>query len=496
MFQNLIRKISRKKNLSILTGVLVVGVLGSGVTYFRTLESIKTSSLLTTGINTCFQRVSQTFTSLMTADKSSAYLDDSFTSLTGDCFAEVSSIFQRSHLSADSGLKRKINDLSSDVHWFQKRAKNLRRLNNPNEYSEEDSWFSGEKSLGNADELAVKKFEDLEILKDKVLDTVEYNQSQLESYSEFLLNFLIGFSALLILVGIYAYGRFQESFSFIGKFEAWSAQILQTGAYQDSYKIEQLLGAIFERLQMTKTKELFFLYHEIILERLSSKSYVEGKAIVESPISNSVEEVIELYEQRESEEVLNANLLFSNVVDLISEKVFTHGIVLDMDIDDDLNIWGKEELLQQVFYNTLATAIDHSVKHNKGRKVIIRSKPLGDTAYIKVIVNGHKYESSEIGYVNSSKGSIKDINLQLTSELLNDIDGKVVLRNLFNVEGELSGSCTEILLRRATPTRATIIREKEDRVKESSELQESKPRLVSVKKGTKKEILQEFRANQ
>ncbi len=493
MLQELIKRVTRKKNLGITTFVLITSVVASGGVYFNTLESIKTSSLLTTGVNTCFQRISQTFTSLMIADKSSAYIEDSFTSLTGDCFAEVTSVFQASYLNSDTGLKKNLNELSNDAHWFQRRAKNLRRLNTANEYSEEDAWYSGEKYLGDADELAVKKFNALESIKDKILDTVEFNQARLESYTDFLLS-LVGVSSLFLLgIAYFAYRRYQESFSFILGFEKWAGDLLQAGNYYDSYKIEQLIGAICDKLGLLKTKELFFLYHETLLERLSTRSYSEANTSLEQIAPSENHEVIELFEESEDRQALNASIIFGDVIDLIGEKAFTHGIIMDLEVDDNLYVWGKEELLQQIFYNTLMSAIEHSTKHNKGRKITIRSKPLGGTAYIKVIVNGHKFDAKEIGYIAGRESSIGDINLQLTSELLKDIDGKVVLRNLFDAEGELSGSSTEILLNRAKPTRATIIRENTEIAEREDQ---TKPRLVQLKKGSKKEILKEFRANQ
>jgi hypothetical protein len=311
---------------------------------------------------------------------------------------------------------------------------------------------------------------------------VEYNQAQAASYTSYLASLISIFSLILFGIGFYAYRRFQESFKFIASFEKWASDLLQKGKFNDSLRVEQLLGAIFDRLNMKRTKELFFLYHESVLERLAAKSSTDRLEEVDSsefitivedePTVSAVQSEIE-----DTEPGINISHILGDVIDMQAERAFTHGILIDLDVDEDLIVKGQEDLIQQVLFSTLSQCIDNSLKQKENRKITIRTKTISSNVYLKLNVSGHRHSAEELSYINRSKGETTNVNLMLVNELLKDAGGKLIFKNHLNQDGDVSGSSTDLLFDRAYI----------ETVKE-----ETPKKLVSVKKGKKKDILKEM----
>ena len=111
---------------------ITLGLVSTGV-YFGNNLLNKQASLYqaSSGSSVCFQRITQTFTSLMIKDFSSSYLSPDFRTMTSECLDEVSKIIEKLDDSKLMGLE--LNNLKSDYHWFDQKVLKVKELALANE---------------------------------------------------------------------------------------------------------------------------------------------------------------------------------------------------------------------------------------------------------------------------------------------------------------------------------------------------------------------------
>ena len=85
-------QLSTKKLMAIGFGFVVLAT-GSFTASRMIQTKISNEAILKEGANTCFNRVSQSFTALMIQDFNSSYLSQSFMDTTGECFSEAKNQF-------------------------------------------------------------------------------------------------------------------------------------------------------------------------------------------------------------------------------------------------------------------------------------------------------------------------------------------------------------------------------------------------------------------
>ncbi|MBL7666085.1 MAG: HAMP domain-containing histidine kinase [Bacteriovoracaceae bacterium] len=482
---------SIRKKISLLSSVVLTVSIGL---FVKSTDNVQQSSLLSTGINTCFQRLTQTYTSLVISSQTSPYVQEAFTSLTGECFAELASKFQTSYLQADEELEKFINNLGSDAHWFNKRAQSIKSVT----VDEEQDEFSLEDNTPKQDDLAIGKFEKLEALKDKTLDVIEYNLVRMSQYANYLSSLILT-SALLTL---FSFGFYLRSLRYSsGEARVLAGEIETLNAkkeFHDAQKIEKLMVGILRKANLGSVADFFLNYHESLLLKTANGEistdatpaaqnlWADDDAVVTTDLQVPVAQV----------ESINLNSAFAEVIALLSKKAFTHGVIIDFDVDENLNVVGKEEALMQILYTAIDNAINNSLSHNRGRKISIRSKPLGSTIYLKILVIGHCFNTGSLEYVSNGGANTDspdvEVSLKLCQALIKDVNGKIVLRNIFDEMGSLTGSSTELLFDRSASGKH--VAEAETRT-ESPSHDEAKPRLVSVVKGSKRELRKELLNN-
>ena len=126
----------------------------------------------------------------------------------------------------------------------------------------------------------------------------------------------------------------------------------------------------------------------------------------------------------------------------------------------------------------ISFAMDSSLEHNQGRKVIMTGKPLGGIAYCKIKIAGHAFSDEDFAVINGKEPNQEtNINLILLKELIIDSGARLAVKNKSNQESGIIESEMEVIFDRA-------------------EIQESKPARVNVLKGTKKELASFFKSSE
>jgi hypothetical protein len=413
---------------------------------------------LNAGMGTCFTRISQTFTSLMIADMSSNYLKPEFLTNTQECINVAAAEFANLWGQTFKEGSKHITLMQSEIHWFNEKVLKLKK-------TVED----GGATLTNSN--IVTKFTQLEAAKNAFVDGLDKKNDHVKSWTT-----LWGTIAVLAFVAFIAIGtifgiNLQRNRKWFRLIEDDFSKAEEISAA----KITVALDNIFHRLEMPKTQ----LAIEHYLTGLLEKQYDDKTVAIDSSAmmksDTSKKETSKTTHQSSGADFQNA---LNATLDAVQNRAFTHGILIDADLNDDFNVAADQETLEQFLYNLLNYALDNSVIHNEGRKISLRSKPLGGTAYLKMSIANYCFNADELNFLNShnATGEGLNVNLVLMKELIQDIGATFAVKNKMNREQGVEGSEIEIVFKRVFASTSEPIADK----------------VVNIMKGSKKEILRAF----
>lgn len=420
-------------------------------------NAIKQMSL-SSGVGTCFQRVTQSFTALMISDFSSTYLTKPFMDTTSECFSYAAKEFNSLYANGFKSGSKAIISLNSDIHWFHEKALKLLKM-------------SQESGLDFSNSNIVNKYTSLEEMKDTFVEGVSLKVENANSNATLLSSIgVLSFMATFFLIGfsLFQKSRRRELFT---KIENESERALKSNTDFVSANIERALDNVLTKMDMPNTYSLFNQYHSQLLEK-AYKSFHDdndGVAIDSTPPkSNST-----LMENIETTYFRDA---IGNTLDSVSEKLFSRGVLLNTDLEDNFNVKGEQELIEQLVFSLLNFASDKTLQQKDSRQINIVSRALGATAYFKLNISNYCFNASEL----DSHHSISTLDNQLTSELTiaqeiaNDLGLSLELKNAVSLENKLGCEIKVVF----------------DRVRETGT--NPNKALTSVTKGSKRDILKSF----
>lgn len=394
---------------------------------------------LASGMNICFQRVSQTFNALMLRDISSTYLTKDFKTATGECFSQISSGLVATKSTTDT-LNTKLNNLMSDYHWFGQKVERVAQKT----------------TEGNVDLFqsnVISKYQDLESLKMDVEEGLLNAGAAVDKTKTLAMIGLI----LSQLVLIFAVVALVFKRKLISKgLEDVEALVKKNQKKSDEHVLAQkVLQRFFQSFDIPKTQAFVTNYvNDIIEENYRIKDHlikantigerVDVTDLVKPENNIEGEQSIIKTQDCDFSQALNA------VIERVKEKAFNHGIILDLDVSDDFHVKSNGEALEQFLFYMVSFAMDSSLGHNQGRKVIIKGKPLGGIAYCKIKIAGHAFTDEEFKVINGKDpDQDTNINLILLKELISDSGARLAVKNKNNAESGITESEMEILFDRA-----------------------------------------------
>lgn len=173
---------------------------------------------------------------------------------------------------------------------------------------------------------------------------------------------------------------------------------------------------------------------------------------------------------------LNLEQMSSAVIDLLAEKLFSQGVQLDTKIPENLMIKGRSEELEQILYHLMNYAINSTHSETGEKSISIFAHRLGDIVAFDLIHSGLGFDEQILKQRAglSQSNMALDLDLQICSSLLEEIQAKVQLDNKLNQHGHIIGGRVKIIFKSG----------------------ENTARLVDLKKGSKKEILASMNSNQ
>ncbi|WP_127714697.1 HAMP domain-containing sensor histidine kinase [Halobacteriovorax sp. HLS] len=468
MKQQLQSWFSKKKTIA---GIGATALLiFSGV--FQHQVSTKVSNLksMQAGLSTCFSRVNQSYTAKVIGDASSMYLESGFMKTTEECFSETNAFFEKEVSAVAGKISQSINALMTDVNWFHERVE---------ESSSSFSDQSGEIALSNLSD----RFEKLEIKFDQLEGDVISKVEGMSLSKENLNLFLIVLSILAPLLLLWDFVEKKKLQQKNNQLEVDARRRLENGDAIVHAEVGNIIKEALEQNQLVYCSELFSQFHA--LNPVADISTTKMRTIdLETPVlGDSKLDAIWLESEMDDSKVLKAegevpkykgpvtglDQVLSKVVDHLSNKLLADGVMIDLDIKENINVQGESEALEQVIYNVVMNAVKNCQSSDSSNRISINAKRVGSSVCVNLTDSGVGF-SRDFLTAASGLGDIDEhmpLALKISSELVEDVNGTMSFENLYT-NSEVVGSKVQIVLKH---------------------VEVEQKRVASIQKGTKKEIL-------
>lgn len=372
--------VSKKTFYAILTCSVLLGLTLTGLQYHYGVQE-RGFAGASNGLNICAKRVAQSFTALMIQDFGSNYLSQSFKGMTGECFDTLKKSLLG--LNASGAVVKTLDNLGSDVHWFYKKVEKISEL-------------VQEEGMDLSQSNVIAKYEEVEGLTSDLSDGVAAALATSGMYKRLSLIGIILAQIVLVfsIVGI-VFARRRESQE-LQILNDYSKDINKSGDTISLDKIQTIMTKAFAAQPETGKLISNFITEQASrinqLEDGLMKMSTEGSERTEITLAESGEVV-----ERDS---FSFNLAINSVLEQAQEVAFRKGIIIDTELSDDFDVYGKEDTVQKILNDYIAYALG-TVTGESG-KVVLRSKPLGGIAYCKVKINGHGLTREEVNTLNGA----------------------------------------------------------------------------------------------
>ncbi len=467
------------KNKKALAGMLCVGLLVTASFFIQNLSNrIRQITVLGEGVQTCYQRIHQSYTARVLGDLSAPYLEQSFLTSTGDCLADTMSFYEANldgFLTGGVTLLNEVNSLTDDFH----------------------NKLGGLE--GNPENIVAsvlgRRFEKLETRKDDFLEKLEaVSGKAMASYSSLKWSFFL----LIGLVSFFFLGELWNSWNLLqanNELEVQAEDMLQDpGA--SAQNVEALITSALELNGLPKTALLVNGSARIENEVLPTEKLrndVAGKAI---PVIGQNKEAINaqidaIWNQpaqpglpkgapqvaTNEPDSVSLDDILSSTLELLSSRFVTSAITVDMNISEELKVYGEEEEIQQVIYLLLNQNIRSCEGLDSGTRahLSLNAKILGNSTFLSLFDSGKGFSKEFLdfnrGLTSACPDEYKD--LLIVKEFAKSLKADLTFENLLGSDGNIAGGKTQIAFR-------------------APGLALPKKRLISLRKGKKRDLEASF----
>jgi hypothetical protein len=428
--------------------ILLGGVLLFTYSIQENSQKLKRVTNLESGIQTCFSRVSQTYTAKLLNEQTSQYLSQNFQSLTEECFAEGVLNVEENLKSDLPIIAKKLSTLASNVHWFHEDS--LLPINSAGALSTATEG----KSIGS-------RFETIETTKDEVLDVAEQFKSSISNVLNRDKNFFYVTSALLVLMLVLEYMANANRKISNSARENEAAEELSDRDGIESVKVGEIIRVALEQNDLNNCAKLFYnsyshksgtanlkLHNKEVqvLENLITPEHLVRTA-VKAKVQEQIEQVWNddkvgnlIDRPTEVIEEFNLNQVSARAIDLLADKIFSLGVQLKVVIAEQITIKGKEEELEQIFYHLFAGAISLS----EDSPISMFAQRLGDIVILDLI-----FQSEDANKFTST------VDMQICQTLLDEINAKVKIDNTLDQLGNVNGIRVKVIFIAGQDLRST-----------------------------------------
>lgn len=405
-------------------------------------------NILSQGVGTCFNRISQTFTAMMIKDIQSPYLNRGFMGLSDECLNETIKGINPFRKDVGKGYET-LNQLISEVHWFHEK---VLKIHSP--------MLSGQNLTTPLSPLA-DRYTKMENFKVNLMDEIDATNSQLREVQmndEVLMGAgLIIFVLALSLLSLQEFNRLQLQ----REIEKEAMNFLNSGKANVGAIVDQLVDRALKTQGMPVTAQIFGDYHGELLERMATKALVS-----EPPKKREVQGVAAAEVEEEPTQGMHKTSLKEVLVSIqnIQPKDLIHMAEVR---DVQLNVpYESFEQMMNAAINQLAT------RRQNNKKVMIANQIHSDKSVVNLFLAGNTFSASELEFAGSNKQTLAqglDMNLIILKEMVEESGAQWHLENKTDRNGSITGMNIRFTINRAP---------RDPRAKN----------LVSVVKGKKKDL--------
>ncbi len=351
--------------------------------FYSSLNVLKGFQAVNNGLQTCFSRANQSFISnIFNPTKNSTHLKPEFLSRTEECFGDVLKRAEPLFARLNKEIDPKINALVSEIYWLHKEIK--------------------EKSEANKIKKRFKKIEGINVSSLQELEKLDTKGMQIIEKKKMW--FFLSYLGLLLSIFI---------------------DIFAAGIGQSEVEIK-------EEKETAKTETISSILSYPVIPVVPRPNFVNNfqsfNTIINLPASVKTEgEERDLGERAVLEDVL------AKIIDILSVPLFTKGIKLELEINEDVNVFISPEVLEQSLFSFLNFSINNFPESNLDRKITLRTKLLGETAIFEIRNNGVLFGESFLkdsnGLYLTSEFSKRSLDLKIGTELIREFAGNVYFEN-------------------------------------------------------------------
>lgn len=440
-----------------------------GYGYYSSTTDGKYIREMNEGISTCSHRANQSFTAKMIGDKNSVYLQNDFMNLTEDCFADSIASFNLHLANRFSSLGNLLNNLATEVHGLHEKI-----------------------LLASTDTATLSKaFEKIESGRNLATDELEISIAKsLTNQTMMLFSLVASFFLMAFIVMREMVASFQE-FSRSQKLEEEAKAELVNQDENHVQNVEAILTKVFDQGGMAYAAQLFNSYKNywqdksIVAQAAYAPSnfpqrpqtkvvYIEQPARTHEHIIN---ESIALSNDLNNDEAVNLTETMAKVVNLLSGKAFSNGVILDFDLSSTIYVKGQSEAIQQIIFNLISHAINNNLNNQPAKKISASLTTSGNEVNLKFNDNSQIYTQTLVQSLNAHLNNVDDVGLAISKEFIKESRGELHVKNLLDFNGNITGSITEVTLRLANVTAK----------------EQDNNRVVTVIKGKKKDFRKKFK---
>ena len=489
--------------------VLLGTVITTGYMISENAKTYQKVLNLESGISTCFQRVNQTFTAKLISDQSSVYLTQNFQSLTEECMAEGLIAAEDLLRKTDGATFKKLSTLASSIHWFHEDILSnaganaltgkVKEATNPSERFEKieslkDDVFEGtdalKSSLNEASGVLKIAFISLMALfsvailielfrqtKRRYTNSVREAEAQTELFDYAILN---PARSIDILKNSLENNELHYCSKLFGRLiDGTSFQSVNQNANKDMNTKNNIPAALQmlgpkDSEQITKNK-LDLIWEDPTFAR-SADGFESMDSLVEETLTLKEKNRLNQTKTGTTKNSVNLENCVEKIFDLFSDRVFKNSIAIELNMDPSLNVQFTNEELEQVLFQVFNNALKslELKSEQSNRKLTINGLKLGANVVLDVINNGSLQTECVVDQ-NANEIDEANIGLTICESFMEEHDGKVQFDTIINNQGQRIGEIVKLVFKGA-----------------EANIQPTTARLVDVKVGTKKDILNQI----
>jgi hypothetical protein len=477
---NLGKWIQGRSKILATAGLFALVAVSAGLQNFATQSSKVVA--LQEGLQTCFTRLHNSYTARLIGS-GSEYLMDSFVRNTEECFGEAIRVYE--NLEVGNGvILEDLNALSTDVSWFHQKAtaKSI------------DGLFDGNPEnviLANMG----SRFEKLEIKKEEINEALMSEKNRIASQKGMLASLFYLIAAIVpLFIGLdYFRQKSQEDILENGEREA--KRLLKDNSNNGTAVRELIvktlsglglrsLARLYEMTTIREATDNQASEKETNSDEAGTPLFVSGKADKETALKIdkawSEEEIRTPRKPKVKRSSFSLEESISTVVDLVSSKIFTQGIKLDIN-SEDIQVYGEKESFEQALYNLMNNAIENYNFDDPNKYLSLNVRKLGSTVFMDLFDSGREFSKKFLRQAKGlTSGMVEHTELAIAQSLVEDFDSKISFENVANEDGRQVGRKAQVILEAVSAQEKSI----------------PKRRLARIEKATKKELLKKIQENQ